>query len=86
MELVIRLSDKDYSELRSASYYSFDKYTAYLAIKNSTPLPKHHGRLIDADALYDSAKLCHTEEDGTACVEWREINDAPTIIEGSESE
>lgn len=56
------------------------------AIKNGTPLPKNHGRLIDADALYDNARLCHTEEDGTACVEWREINDAPTIIEGSESE
>lgn len=55
-------------------------------LKNGTPLPKGHGRLIDADALYESSRLCHTEEDGTACVEWREINDAPTIIEGSESE
>ena len=55
-------------------------------ITSGTILPENHGRLIDADALYDSAKLCHTEEDGTACVEWREINDAPTIIEGSESE
>lgn len=51
------------------------------AVINGSPLPEHHGRLIDVDALYDNAKLCHTEEDGTACVEWREINDAPTIIE-----
>lgn len=51
------------------------------ALAHGTPLPKGHGRLIDADALYNSTKLCHTEEDGTACVEWREINDAPTIIE-----
>ena len=60
--------------------------TIYEAIYNGTPLPKGHGRLIDADALYEMSRLCHTEEDGTACVEWREINDAPTIIEGSESE
>lgn len=51
------------------------------ALKNGTPLPKGHGNLKDVDALYESSRLCHTEEDGTACVEWREINDAPTIIE-----
>ena len=54
-------------------------------VRRGTILPEHHGRLIDADALYDSVPLCHTEEDGTACVEWREINDAPTIIEGGDS-
>ena len=45
---------------------------------NGTPLPKHHGRLIDADAL---------------CKKWvfdaigkQEIDEAPTIIEGSDNE
>lgn len=85
MEIVIKIDDKEYEQIKHDAYHSFDKYVAYTvayrAIKNGTPLPKHHGRLIDADALYDSAKLCHTEEDGTSCVEWREINDAETIIE-----
>ena len=85
MELVIRLSDKEYSELQSASYYSFDKYTAYLAIKNGTPLPKGHGRLIDADKLelddgysnYDGYYHKYSQS---------QIYNAPTIIEGSDSE
>jgi len=61
-----------------------DCITTIKALEKAITLPKHHGRLIDADALYETSRLCHTEEDGTACVEWREINDAPTIIEAEE--
>ena len=99
MELVIKLSDKEYSELQSASYYSFDKYTAYLAMKNGTPLPKHHGRLIDADALIEQIKKSRCIDcdsvNGVRCRacqyddEMADIDSAPTIIEadkGSESE
>lgn len=45
------------------------------AFKNSTPLPKHHGRLIDADALVKSGCYWETEY---------EVTDAPTIIEADE--
>ncbi len=51
MEIVIKIDDKEYEKIKHDSYYSFDKYVAYIAIKNGTPLPKGHGRLIDADAL-----------------------------------
>lgn len=51
MQIVIDIPDEEYSAVQSASYYNFDTYTAYLAIKNGTPLPKGHGRLIDADAF-----------------------------------
>ena len=78
MELVIRLSDEEYSALRSASYYSFDKYTAYLAMKDGIPLPKGHGDLID------STKLRYkVDEDGKILIT------SETIIEadkGSDSE
>lgn len=84
IELVIKISEEYYNVIKAIPDYqcTFDM----LVIKNGKPLPKGHGRLIDADALYEKSRLCHTEEDGTACVEWREINDAPTIIEGSDSE
>ena len=57
------------------------------AIKNGTPLPKGHGRLIDAD---DLTWARHTvdkygyEED--TVVSWDDIVDAPTIIEADKSE
>ncbi len=60
------------------------------AIKNGTPLPKGHGRLIDADELYDGF-IDGTE--GYDCQTWSRIEigdiieDAPTIIEAdAESE
>jgi hypothetical protein len=46
------------------------------AFKNCTPLPAHHGRLIDADAV-------DTRYSDPEVVEV--LDDAPTIIEGSES-
>jgi hypothetical protein len=66
---------------RKTDFYSLtDKYTV---------LPKGHGRLIDADELYDDF-IDGTE--GYDCQTWNRIEigdiieDAPTIIEGSESE
>lgn len=49
-------------------------------ITNGTPLPKGHGELKDVDALYENTEIGH-DEDGYACVTWKAINDAPTIIE-----
>ena len=77
MEIVIKIHEKDYQSMKNGHI----PFSVLNAIMNSTPLPKGHGNLKDVDALYESSRLCHTEEDGTACVEWREINDAPTIIE-----
>lgn len=77
MKLVINIPKEMYERIKDGYVpLGISKY-----LKNGTPLPKGHGNLKDVDALYESSRLCHTEEDGTACVEWREINDAPTIIE-----
>lgn len=64
-----------------------DCVTTIKVLEKAVPLPKNHGRLIDADALYENTEIGH-DEDGYACVTWKAINDAPTIIEaeGSESE
>lgn len=48
-----------------------------LMIKNGTPLPKGHGRLIDADALIDSLDASDRDIYCKAVIE----EDAPTIIE-----
>lgn len=56
------------------------------AIRNGTPLPKHHGRLIDADAFKEN--VCTYQQ--TGCGDCKHSlccpEDVPTIIEGSESE
>lgn len=63
------------------------------AIKNGTPLPKGHGRLIDADALIEQIKKfrcidCNSYN-GVRCRacqyddEMADIDDAPTIIESN---
>lgn len=58
------------------------------AIKNGTPLPKGHGRLIDADALGEKEE-CYLNEDESISffyVYSEYIIDAPTIIEADKSE
>lgn len=51
------------------------------AIKNGTPLPKGHGRLIDADALKDEWKEGFHRKMVEAL-----MDDAPTIIEADKGE
>ena len=88
MKLLIEIPDDMYHKIVQSDKYwllnyadSLDMRTVEVAILNGVIVPEHHGRLIDADALYNSTQLCHTEENGIACVEWREITDAPTILE-----
>lgn len=50
IELVIKI-DEDYYEILKNGVYCGDDYLPIKIIANGTPLPKGHGRLIDADAL-----------------------------------
>ena len=50
-------------------------------LNTAIPLPKGHGRLIDADALDDNCDWCHTDDDGSWCYKCKDIDKAPTIIE-----
>ena len=94
MQIVIDIPEKAYSAL---THTEFDANLVVnemrKAIVNGTPLPEHHGRLIDADALpishgvfvpraANEVMLCTP----TDAVFADEIKDAPTIIEGSDSE
>ena len=107
-EIVIKISEDAYDYLINTHFventkYIFNqsaedrKHTMQLfevidAVKNGIPLPKGHGRLIDADKLpkccsspeYDCYGECENCSDYVVYVD--DIKKAPTIIEGSESE
>ena len=88
-EIVIKLSDEEYEALQRASYYSFDKYTAYIAMKSGIVLPKGHGRMIDADKLEEKVEkhrnmLKISEYDKELVLHYTDIEMAPTTIEADE--
>ena len=88
MQIVIDIDEESYEHIKA---YSNEEVLpiGWYAIINGTPLPKGHGRLIDADELYGDF-IDGTE--GYDCQTWNRIeigdiiDDAPTIIEESESE
>jgi hypothetical protein len=57
MQIVIDIPEETYEYWKNHSH----EYVLAEAIKNGTPLPKGHGRLIDADAL--EKKMCDREEE-----------------------
>ena len=94
MEIVIDIPEEMYKEYVSVELGRGNGknivYNLLNAIKNGTPLPEHHGRLIDGDALKN--KIMY--KDDVAYETWdelydsvlEEIDNAPTIIERSDSE
>lgn len=78
MKIVIDIHEKDYQTIKNGHI----PFSVLDAIMKGTPLPKGHGRLIDADWVINN-RLSNG-----FCDWYDEIKDAPTIIEaeGSESE
>ena len=87
IELVIKISEEVYKHAKEIHEVMCD--SVWLGIKNGTPLPKGHGRLIDADELLeqqyridDSAALSIRD-----VVNVEDVEDTSTIIEAdTESE
>ena len=75
IDLVISIDEDVYKDIKShiGMSYAIENYLHDIewAIRNGTPLPKGHGRLIDADKLLD-CRYSETEQ---------EVSAAPTIIE-----
>ena len=73
MQIVIDIPEEEYRKVQDgrASVSMMQK-----AIRNGTPLPKGHGRLIDADRLM---RVDHIILEST-------VNNAPTIIEADKAE
>lgn len=84
MQIVIDIDEKDYQSMKNGHI----PFNVLGVLMSGTPLPKGHGRLIDADELYGDF-IDGTE--GYDCQTWNRIEigdiieDAPTIID-AESE
>lgn len=90
MQIVIDIPEKVVDAIQNGRDYRYDIHTA---IAQGTPLPKIHGRLIDADELYKRDKeewLCPNNAPFIStdyAHVFAEIDNAPTIIEAdAESE
>lgn len=95
MEIVIKISESILEKIKQHSVYPYDVDEICLAILSGTPLPKEHGRIGDLDSIMNDINNSINEMtnigfavDGQYL--WGKLNDAidnaPTIIEGSESE
>ena len=69
MEIVIKIDEKDYQLMKDGHI----PFNVLDSIRNAIPLPKNHGRLIDADALWRKWVF--------DAIGKQEIDDAPTVIE-----
>ena len=79
IQLVIEIPEEDYEYLKL-----HNKDGLYNAILNGKPLPKGHGRLIDADELYldiQTDEEMRLGEENLLWVRERIYDVAPTIIE-----
>lgn len=82
MKIVIDIPKYIYEHAKEQSEDSYDEWDAMRAIANGTPLPEHHGRIIDESKI---TSVYYHEENYKSTVSYcRTIIDrtnAPTIIE-----
>ncbi len=98
MKLVIEIDDVRYKDIQRIASVQLESYhfkTAEQIIANGTPLPKGHGRLIDADELKTLSYEVLVDTDNpnradglSACngIVEDDIDYAPTIIEADKAE
>lgn len=92
IELVIKINEETYKKCKWKNNGVVGLEWWERAIANGTPLPKGHGRLIDADELYKQDKeewLCPNNAPFIStdyAHVFAEIDNAPTIIEADKTE
>jgi hypothetical protein len=84
MQIVINIPEEEYKYIKEIYEHSHTVEATYSYIYHGTPLPEHHGRLIDADEL--KKHKYHDSDRFENAVAVAQIDLAPTIIEESESE
>lgn len=62
IELVIKIPEEDYIRISNSNPSYADDFSLYYAIKNGTPLPKGHDKLIDVKDLLEEICLEDTKE------------------------
>ena len=90
IKLVVKIPEEMYAEIMDENGIETMLIPYSSIVRNGVPLPKVHGRLIDADLLkakliYESDIGAEIETYGTDDVIKRVFDNAPTIIE-AESE
>lgn len=83
MKIVIDIDENDYK--RYKDYPMCYPEGVFKIIGNGTPLPKNHGRLIDADKL-KMTTITRWNGDVDFVVYKEELDNAPTVIESEEEE
>lgn len=90
MQIVIDIPDKKWELIQENNYCGIIDDLMYKNIVNGTPLPKGHGRLIDADEYKEHLYACETNGRPLYKMELDErlatVDDAPTIIEADRGE
>lgn len=84
MKIVIDLHEKDYQSIKNGHI----PFNVLNAIMKGTPLPEHHGRLIDEQQIRDRFKPIEKFKHWRIGLDglFNVLSDSPTIIEESESE
>lgn len=83
MKIVIEIDDARFKDIRRIACVQLENYhfkTVEQIIANGIPLPKGHGRLIDADSLDIPVDIC----DGFEAMDY--IYGADTIIEADKED
>lgn len=82
MQIVINIPKGRYEDILSGKEFTLYQCDVREVLKNGTPLPKGHGRLIDADNITFSRFF----DAGDYAQAMRGIYEAPTIIEAGKEE
>ena len=76
MQIVIDIPEEVYKSIQDNDYCGISNADMYNAVKNGTPLPKGHGKLVDLD------QMCHDYWDGGYMeIHSDDLDNIKTIIE-----
>ena len=78
MQIVIDIPRQIYESVVNTGKFGCYQFDTRKAIKNGTPLPEHHGRLIDADDLKAHKYHDNKAYENAVAVYW--IDNAPTVL------
>lgn len=81
MQIVIDIPDEIRKSIFDGEYCGIIDKRVFDAIKHGTPLPKGHGRLIDADWVKNTLDIYALNEYNGQFIRRNDIDSIPTIIE-----
>lgn len=82
MEIVVKIPDAAFEMLKEKMPMpSWIQSNVLNAVASGTPLPKGHGRLIDADKLESRTRLYAPRENEGLLMRYDDLQSAPTVVE-----